>query len=394
MKGVTVVLGAMPRLFREAAVAEGQSVARNGKHLHIFVRHELQASQLNRDAKTALGRFSLITFFLWLLGVSVALSIGATILFFLGALDVFNQLFNKVVYSFHLPNETLERIYFIGILIGGAAILSFVPWITSGGHRGAGHAILSGLLNDDRAILRRLSARLGMAVALGRIDEVHAWNPLRFANRYRDIFLQLLIGSKAPVYLYLHRDELTEWTAWATAQGIEEWQVKEEFDALAAQPAEPGTGAKQGQHVCDLHTIARVLEFIWGAKAATCFGVLLLSSTRFAAEPWFIALRSHPDLKKGLVSLRFASQFGQQVISSEALSEVEAEHLFRTVFERACADYELFYQTAFYEAALLTDMVAWEQALPDGWRQLHQTINAKMRGIGRKLGDDFERSFL
>ena len=174
MKGVTVVLGAMPRLFREAAVAEGQSVARNGKHLHIFVRHELQASQLNRDAKTALGRFSLITFFLWLLGVSVALSIGATILFFLGALDVFNQLFNKVVYSFHLPNETLERIYFIGILIGGAAILSFVPWITSGGHTGAGHAILSGLLNDDRAILRRLSARLGMAVALGKIDEVHA----------------------------------------------------------------------------------------------------------------------------------------------------------------------------------------------------------------------------
>jgi len=399
MRPVYVVTGAMRSLLTDDAFASGAVAVRKKRALHIVVSEGLLPTTLERGINSVYGRFSLAASALWLVGLVAALGFGAAFVIFMATLDVFNEIFKNVSYSFSLPTAYPDRMYFFAILIGGAFVVSFLPRLMMNSESGVGQGILSALLNDERRTMSRLSHRLGIAILLGRIKEIHIWNPFQFAKDYKVHFLTRLLGHKAKFYVYLHHDEVSEWLAFASLHDIQ-WEATTPAQDRP-EDKEPGAEADDRLlraysrwigHSPEVEISARALSQVFkqlmGPTAHTFLGVLLASSTRSAREPWASALENNVDLGSGLVSLSFANRIAQQIIPSTTISDGAAQALMRTVFERCIRDYEVLRETAFYETALLVSPLDIRNtaATPE-WGQIASTLNLQVRGAARQLTD-------
>lgn len=399
MRPVYVVTGAMRSLLTDDAFTSGAVAVRKKRALHIVVSEGLLPTALERGINSVYGRFSLAASVLWVIGLVAALGFGAAFVIFMATLDIFNEIFKSVSYSLSLPTTHPDRMYFFAILVGGAFVVSFLPRLMMNSESGVGQGILSALLNDERRTMSRLSHRLGIAILLGRIKEIHIWNPFQFAKDYKVHFLTRLLGHRANFYVYLHHDEVSEWLAFASLHGIQ-WEAATPVQDRP-EGKEAGAGADDRllraysrwighspEADISARAISQVFKQLMGPTAHTFLGVLLASSTRSAREPWASALEKNVDLGSGLVSLSFANRIAQQIIPSTTISDGAAQALMRTVFERCIRDYEVLRETAFYETALLVSPLDIRNtANTPEWSQIARTLNLQVRGAARQLTD-------
>jgi hypothetical protein len=364
--------------------------------LNVVVHEGLTPAKLEDDVNAKYGRASVGAMILWVAGVVLALAMGAAAIIFLSFLDVFYKIFGEVAYHFELPQKSLDQIYFIGILLLGAAVISFLPRLASEESSGSGQRILKWLLDDDERTIRRLSSRLSVGVFLGTVKAIHIWNPLRFSATQREQFLKLMARKKVPTRFYIHYDELSEWKEFASAANID-WHIEDGADAPPAPAAsssslersfEQWTGPSEDGPLYDIAQVASCIEHLLGSKDSTLLSVLLLSSTRFAAEPWRSALLAHAELGSGLVSLAYSNNLAEQIASSMDFSASEARARLRRVFERAVRDYGLFRKTAFEGAALVSRRIKWQAGeIPADWVEINRALNFRVGGLARTLHD-------
>lgn len=392
MTNVTIVLGEMHKIFSDPVLSSGRLVANRDKKLNIVISDELKPTELQNGVNEEFGRFSIGATVMWGVGILVAISFGIAVIIFMSALDVFHELFGKIAYSFKIPTEYPQRLYFLAIPIVGALIISFLPKMFSGTDGGVGRFIMAWLVNDQGRTLSRLSSRLSVGTSLGRVKEIHVWNPMRFSEPYRDDFLLMLLKRRSiPITLYIHHDEISRWATFASLNGVS-WTVKDEASATAGNPsgrrlfdehmkwvARPDAGP-----AIPLETVARMARHLMGPSGESFLGILLLSSTRFAVSPWRECLERNPELSSGLVSLNYAAAIAQQAASAFDNAERDAASAIRGVFERSIRDYGFLRESAFFETAIVMPVLRLsEGALPPSWQQIKSSLNFRVRGTNR-----------
>ncbi|MCI4665826.1 MAG: hypothetical protein MRY74_14010 [Neomegalonema sp.] len=401
MAKIRVRLNRFRRFISDPSLNQERSVVYKDGVLHVIVQKGLKPADLRRDGNRALGAFSLGAIAIFILGVVGALAFGAVAVLFVGMVSHFGNLLGAAISSQSLPSNPIELAVFFAVPVVGAFVFSFLPSLAASNGNGIGRRILRRLSDDGDRDLRRAARRLSASLSNGSVSEIHVWNPYGFDQAHCARFFQLLFGMRSSLRtgefaVYLHHDELADWSQFATSAGVEwesdaeeakgdsgDWREAWAVGAAAA----PKAGGDDAQEL-SLQQVVSGVRRLNGEAAASLAGVLFLSSTKTAVEPWAEALSTSPAYADGLVSLHFAAIAAQRAFAAEgdfAAPEVEG---LRDLYERATKDYRLLRPTSSPDAATISPRIKWRlEDAPEAWERLRPLVAGKAAVFAQDLPD-------